>query len=137
MKGYEGWRNFLELRKHEVRRISLPRTSVIGARRKGRGCLEPRPPPCDRLRSDHERENLLAPAKVTLVELELTFGGFVDLPAPLGTTVEIPLVRRRGHCVRGARAAYSGRAVEVSGSGATMGVGKERYPIIGRVINAQ
>jgi hypothetical protein len=74
-------------RASELRRIPLPRTPVNKGTKKGRGCSRPRPPPCERLRSDHERVDLLAPAKVTLVELELPVGGLVDLPAPLGTTV--------------------------------------------------
>ena len=65
------------------------------------------------LRSDHEREHLLAPAKVTLVELELPVGGLVDLPALLGTTVQILLIRRRGHRARCARGADGGFIVEV------------------------
>src|SRR5215211_6332760 len=65
------------------------------------------------LRSDHEREHPLAPAKVTLVELELPIGGLVDLAAPLGTPVEIPLIRRWGHRARCARGAEGGYRVEV------------------------
>jgi hypothetical protein len=98
-------------------RIPLLRTPVNKAKKKGRDCYYAPALQPGRLRSDHERVHLLAPAKVTLVELELPVGGIVDVPAPLGTTVEIALVRRRGHSVRSACAAYGGFEVGVSVDG--------------------
>ena len=35
MKGYKGWRNFLELRTGEVRRKRIPRTSVNKGKKEG------------------------------------------------------------------------------------------------------
>src|SRR5918995_4715487 len=91
-------------------------TRVNRGKKKGRGCFKPRPYALSEitltsLRSDHERVDLLAPAKIALVELELPVRGLVDLPAPLGAAVEVSFPRRWGHVARSVRVADSGCVV--------------------------
>src|SRR5215207_4607226 len=93
-------------------------TSVNKGKRKGRGCSKPRPfclcvITLESLRSDYPSDHPGLAAKVAHPELEFSVWGLLYQPAPLGTAVESPSVRRRGHRASSTRGGDRGEAVEV------------------------